>query len=108
MRDSTASRRVSRWGKITRMTPERWQQVKEIFYSAIKYQPEQRGLFLSQACEGDEDLRSEVESLIDSHEKEGSFIDEPAYFAAAKLLTNENPELPSGYSIGNYEILSFI
>ena len=90
------------------MTPERWQQVKEIFNSAIKYLPEHRDVFLSQACRGDEELRSEVESLITSHEKDGSFIDEPAYRAAAELLTNEKSELPSGYSIGNYEVVSFI
>jgi eukaryotic-like serine/threonine-protein kinase len=90
------------------MTPERWQQVKEIFNSAIKYVPEQREGFLSQACRGDAELRSEVESLITSHEKEGSFIDEPAYCAAAELLANEKAELPSGDSIGNYEIISFI
>ena len=90
------------------MTPERWQQVKEIFNSAIKYLPEHRDRFLSQACSGDEDLRSEVESLITSHEKEGSFIDEPAYYAAAELLASEKSELRSGYAIGNYEVLSFI
>ena len=89
------------------MTPERWQQVKEIFDSAIKYLPEHRGVFLSEACGGDNDLRSEVESLITSHEKEGSFIDEPAYYAAAELLANEK-ELPTGDAIGNYEVLSFI
>ena len=90
------------------MTPERWQQVKEIFNSAIKYLPEQRAVFLSQACSGDDELRSEVESLITSHEKEGSFIDQPAYYAAAQLLANEKTELPAGYSMGDYEILSFI
>src|SRR5687767_1596890 len=90
------------------MTPERWQQVKEIFDSAIKYLPEHRGVFLSQACRGDEELRSEVESLITSHEKEGSFIDEPAYYAAAELIGNERSELPTGDTIGNYEVLSFI
>jgi len=90
------------------MTPERWQQVKEIFDSAIKYLPEHRGVFLSQACRGDEELRSEVESLITSHEKEGSFIDEPAYYAAAELIGNERSELPAGDTIGNYEVLSFI
>src|SRR5688500_19829372 len=71
------------------MTPERWQQVKEIFDSAIKYLPEHRDRFLTQACANDKELRSEVESLITSHEKEGSFIDEPAYYAAAELLANE-------------------
>ena len=90
------------------MTPERWQQVKEIFDSAIKYLPEHRPAFISQACGGDDQLRSEVESLITSHEKEGSFIDEPAYYAAAELLVNERSELPTGDTIGNYEVLSFI
>ena len=90
------------------MTPERWQQVKEVFNSAIKYLPEHRDEFLSEACRGDRELRSEVESLITSHEKDGSFIDEPAYYAAAELLANEKSELPSGYSIGNYEVVSFI
>ena len=70
------------------MTPERWQQVKEIFNSAIAYRPEERGLFISQACSGDDDLRSEVESLIASHERSGSFIDEPAFAAAASVLAD--------------------
>ena len=90
------------------MTPERWQQVKQIFDSALKYRPEQRGAFLSEACSGDEELRSEVESLITSHEKEGSFIDEPAYYVAAEMIANEKTELRSGYSIGSYEVISFI
>ena len=88
------------------MTPERWQQVKQIFNSAISYSPEERSSFISQACSGDEDLRSEVESLIASHERTGSFIDEPAFEAAA-FLANE-AELQPGRTLGSYEILSFI
>ena len=90
------------------MTPERWQQVKEIFNSAIRYQPEERSSFLSQACLGDDRLRGEVESLIASHEKSGSFIDGPAYVAAAESLVGENNELTPGQKIGAYEVLSFI
>jgi serine/threonine protein kinase/Tol biopolymer transport system component len=90
------------------MTPERWQQVKEIFNSAISYRPEERGLFISQACSGDELLRSEVESLIASHERTGAFIDQPAFELAAPLLMDEKSELRSGQTIGSYEILSFI
>ncbi len=90
------------------MSPERWQQVKEIFNSAIAYRPEERGLFLSQACAGDEELRSEVESLISSHEQSGSFIDEPAFQAAASLLAGERVELEPGQTIGSYEVISFI
>src|SRR6266513_108709 len=90
------------------MTPERWQQVKEIFNSAVQYKPEGRTAFLSRACGGDEALRKEVESLLATDEKNGSFIDSPAYEAAAKLIVNEKAELKPGQVIGSYEIISFI
>jgi len=90
------------------MTSERWQQVKEIFNSAITYRPEERGPFISRACSGDEELRSEVESLIASHEQSGEFIDQPAFEAAASLLVNEKAELTPGQTIGSYEVISFI
>jgi serine/threonine protein kinase/Tol biopolymer transport system component len=90
------------------MTPERWQQVKEIFNSAIAHRAEERSLFISRACSGDDELRSEVESLIASHEESGSFIDKPAFEAAASLLANEKAELKSGQTIGSYEVLSFL
>src|SRR4030095_7275703 len=93
---------------FTLMTPERWQQVKEIFNSAIRYQPGERSSFLSQACLGDDRLRGEVESLIASHEKSGSFIDGPAYVAAAESLGGDKNELKPGQKIGAYEVLSFI
>ena len=53
----------------------------------------------------DESLRKEVESLLASHEKDGSFIDSPAYEAAAGMLASD-PELTVGQKIGHYEILS--
>jgi serine/threonine protein kinase len=87
------------------MTPERWQQVKEIFHSALQHEPAQRSVFLSSACGGDELLRQEVESLISAHEKDGSFIDSPAYVVAAEILTT-GKELIVGQRVGHYEILS--
>jgi serine/threonine protein kinase len=89
------------------MTPERWQQVKAIFNSAIQYLPEERSSFLSQACSGDTKLRSEVESLIASHERSGEFIDEPAY-QGASWLADQKAELKMGQTIGSYQVLSFI
>src|ERR1700752_1210545 len=90
------------------MTPERWQRIKEIFNSAIKREPEQRSSFLSEACLGDSDLRSEVESLVASYEKDGSFIDSPAYRAMAELFESERAELKPGQVVGSYKISSFI
>ena len=86
------------------MTPDRWQQVKEIFQSALDRAPGQRSAFLSEACGLDKALRKEVESLIASHEKDGSFIDAPAYQAAAQELA-EDHYLKAGQTIGHYQIL---
>ena len=90
------------------MTPERWQQVKQIFTSAIEYAPGERSIFLAEACHGDESLRKEVEELIASHEKEGPFIDSPAYQVAAGLLKDQELELKPGEVIASYEIVSYI
>src|ERR1043165_10071175 len=90
------------------MTPERWQQVKAIFNSAINYRPEEREVFISQACSGDDALRSEVESLIASHERSGRFIDDPAFHVAASLLADDKSELKPGQTIGSYEVVSFL
>jgi eukaryotic-like serine/threonine-protein kinase len=90
------------------MTPERWQKVKEIFHAALDKPAPERTAFIAQACGGDEDLRKEVESLLTSSAKDGSFIDSPAYEAAATLITNQPAELKKGTTVGAYEIVSFI
>lgn len=90
------------------MTPEKWQQVKEIFQSAIELAPEKREAFLDAACAGDDSLRREVESLIRSHEEEGSFIDSPAYEVAAELLTEDEGRSLVGEFVGPYKIVSLL
>jgi eukaryotic-like serine/threonine-protein kinase len=88
------------------MTPERWQQIKEIFHSALDHGQGERSTFLAQACGGDESLRSEVESLLSSHEQDGGFIDAPAYEIAAGLLAENQSTIQSGQKLGSYRILS--
>ena len=90
------------------MTPERWQKVRGIFHSALQHPPAERSAFLTSACGRDEALRKEVESLLHADEKDGSFIDSPAYQVAAKLIVNEQGELTPGQAVGSYEIVSFI
>jgi eukaryotic-like serine/threonine-protein kinase len=87
------------------MTPERWQQVKEIFHSALALEPQARQLFLTTACAGHASLRREVESLIKHHERTGSFIDAPAYEAASGLFPDAQAELEAGETLGPYKIL---
>ncbi|MGB7926119.1 MAG: protein kinase, partial [Pyrinomonadaceae bacterium] len=88
------------------MTPERWQQIKELFHSALEREPEQRPAFLAGACDADPSLRAEVESLIAAHELPGSFLDAPAYEVAAGMLADDQSELEAGRRIGHYQIIA--
>src|SRR5258707_8523189 len=90
------------------MTPERWQQVKNLFHSALERESNHRALFLDEACAGDVLLRREVESLISSHERTGSFIDSPGYEVGAELLTEDHAELAVGKRIAHYETLALL
>jgi eukaryotic-like serine/threonine-protein kinase len=86
------------------MTPERWLQLKQIFQSALERPPAERSAFLSQACAGDPALRSEVESLISSHDQAGDSIEIIAAEAATKMLSAEQSSI-EGKQIGHYQVL---
>jgi serine/threonine protein kinase len=88
------------------MTPAEWQQVNELFHAALEREPAHRSLFLDEACSGDTALRSEIEALIQSHEKQGQFIDAPAYELAADLIVKQPTGIASGQALGAYRILS--
>ena len=65
------------------MIAERWQQVKAIFDGAVECDSADRAEFLRQSCGSDEEMRIEVESLLDSDGKAGSFIENPMAAEAA-------------------------
>ena len=46
------------------MNPERWRQVEQIYHSTKDRKPGERSSFLVKACEGDDELRREVELLL--------------------------------------------
>jgi serine/threonine-protein kinase len=90
------------------MTPERYQQIGELYHSALELGPIQRAAFLAQACAGDDEMRREVESLIASNENAGEFIQAPALEVAAELLTRDQCDLLPGRSLGPYTILELL
>ncbi|MBA2501954.1 MAG: protein kinase [Pyrinomonadaceae bacterium] len=86
------------------MKPERFQQIDRILQSALEVAPEERGALVDKACAGDQELRRAVESLIESHERAGSFIETPALKQDAKLIAGER-RLTTGSSIAHYKII---
>jgi serine/threonine protein kinase/TolA-binding protein len=87
------------------MNAERWQQIDELLQSALARSPEERSAFLARACAEDELLRSEVESLIASHEDASNFLETPMSQIAAELLVNGQGGLAVGQQIGPYKIM---
>jgi serine/threonine-protein kinase len=90
------------------MTPERWQQIDQLFHSALKRDAEQRDVFLREACKGDESLRREVVSLLGSHEEANSFIRTAAEDIAADLMVGRETQLKRGQYVGHYQVVSLL
>ena len=44
--------------------PERWRRIEDLCHAALERDAPQRDGFLAAACEGDDDLRREVESFL--------------------------------------------
>jgi eukaryotic-like serine/threonine-protein kinase len=61
------------------MDPERWREIESIFQRALDAGESSRGGVLEQFCAGDEELRRDVESLLDQHDKAGDFLEIPAF-----------------------------
>ena len=88
------------------MSPERWQQVRELFRKALEVHQDQRAEFLEKTCQDDPDLRNEVESLLKSFDSMDNFLEMPLPHAAARIIENNSAEDLIGKQIGHYEIIS--
>jgi len=86
------------------MTPERWQQVKELFTAALDRDAAERPSFLARACAGDEALRKEVEDLLRNDEQTFKLIDGSVTGLAAELLAQSKSPSILGRTIGPYRI----
>lgn len=82
------------------MNSDDYQQIKKVFHSVIDLAPEERAGFLDNACGDDQNLRNEVEKLIES--SESGFMEEPAIGAMAEAFAGTG--LKVGQSIGHYQL----
>ena len=85
------------------MDPERWQQVERLYLAALDLEPERRTAFLEESCGADFDLRREVESMLASDAKAGSFIKSPALETVVRMMA-EHAAAPLDH-ISHYRIL---
>lgn len=86
------------------MSSERWQQIKELFHSALAVEAGQRAAFVRKACADNPSIREEVEELLASDERAKDFIENPAVEMVAESLATDGADLMKGRRIGPYQI----
>src|ERR1051326_736277 len=74
------------------MTPERWQQLKQILEMALEKEPHEQEAYLDEACAGDQTLRQEVVEFLVYRNKVDNFL-EP------KMVTDETDQYSSNHTI---------
>ncbi|MGE0887496.1 MAG: AAA-like domain-containing protein [Blastocatellales bacterium] len=90
------------------MTSDKWQRINQIYYAALEHDTAERGIFLNQSCNGDDDLYNEVISLLESNDQAGDFMNAPALEIAAKAISGDLGQSLIGQRIGHYRIQSLI
>jgi serine/threonine protein kinase len=90
------------------MSSERWHQIEELYHAALKLDANQRTAFLESACNGDADLRREVESLLASDQQAETFLESPVLEVAAEAMAAQGPPSLVGRLLGPYQILSLV
>jgi serine/threonine protein kinase len=90
------------------MTPEEWHKIKEVLQTALELEPNARETFLDSACVGQVSVRSEVESLLQSHEQDELFLEKPAAIEAADLMASTASATWVGRRLGPYQVLEEI
>src|SRR5215831_4706870 len=84
------------------MDPERWRRIEDLYNAALEQDPARLSSFLKEACQGDDSLHCEVQSLL-AQDKVESPIDRP--LSHALYL---DARLDEGATIGRYRILRLV
>jgi eukaryotic-like serine/threonine-protein kinase len=87
------------------MTPERWQQIEDIFQTAVDLPTAERTAFLTEACAEDDVLRTQVDLLLTQYMQAGDFIETPPLTADLDWLATLAESDPLiGRRIGAYRL----
>jgi len=83
------------------MTMDNWTRIKAIFQEALEFPPDERAAYLDKACDGEDNVRAEVETLLSAHDGGGELLQSPTATIAGAA---DGP----GTQIGRYKLLQLI
>src|SRR5215475_4802760 len=88
------------------MNPERWRRIEELFRTVVDCPTAERNPYLTRICNGDEELRREVLSLL-ARDTSEDFIREPIASAALSFTSKPKDDLTEE-RIGPYRVTRLI
>ncbi len=87
------------------MTPEDWKQIKVILEAAMELDPDERSAFVADKCQGDDEMRLEIESLLVSDNTSADLLERDL---ASDIFGNSEALGRVGERIGQYKIVGEI
>jgi len=88
------------------MDAKKWQKLNELFAEALEISASERAAFV--ASVEDSEIRSELESLLESHESANKFLNKNAVEISAQTLIENDSSKFIGKQIGQFKILEEI
>ena len=88
------------------MTTPDWERVKTLFNAAVDLAGHDRTVYLRRVCGTDAELRHEVESLLQSHDGAGEFLESTAVTEVASAIEEDLTSRWIGRRIGPYVLVA--
>src|SRR5688572_4470910 len=84
---------------------DHWRRVRDLFEGALEQPSGALESWLDRESGGDQQLRADVRSLLDHHQRTGSFLLEPVGNRMAELMGGDTRVLQPGDTLGPYTIV---
>jgi hypothetical protein len=84
---------------------DHWRRVRDLFEAALEQPSGALESWLDRESGGDQQLRADVRSLLDHHQRTGSFLLEPVGNRMAELIGGDTRMLQPGDTLGSYTIV---
>ena len=88
------------------MNSDQWTRANELFLAAVELPSENRSAYLDSACQGDAELRQEIEQLLAADREVDEAFLQPVTDLPRQALCNEDPWI--GRRVSHYEIRSLL
>src|SRR5215472_3321679 len=86
------------------MDSDRWQKTQAVFHGAADLPKAEQEVFLAERCDGDQELRSQVEKMLLADEAENSLLERDVAQVAHQVLSEDSASLPALEQFGRYRI----